>query len=128
MPLALLVVNRVRVDDPAEIGSEGLDLEELDPAMEHDLMKEEVSYAVECHSQTHAEHRPYLSQAAPRGESHGHACEEESEEVVLLKDRLRGSVVVLVENPEKAMHHILVRDQGDEFHACGTDNHDEGIG
>lgn len=53
--------------------------------------------------------------------------ENQKESIILLKNVVVRLMVIFVQNPQKPMHHILVRRPGHEFHEEKSSNYNEGV-
>jgi hypothetical protein len=90
--------------------------EPFEPLVNDDIVHNKISQAV-CHdAEANSLQIPAVSISTEKDEQHTGNSEYDKEEIVLLKESRFNLVMVPVQVPEKAVHHISMRKPGNAFH------------
>jgi len=113
----MLVVYFVRFAQGAEIEIIGTG-KQFETLMNEDVVHHKIGKAVKRDAQAYInEESPRLIEGACRKEGHGETRKNDEKGIVALKEIfLVFVVVVVVQYPQKSVHHILVCEPGNAFH------------
>jgi hypothetical protein len=90
--------------------------EPFEPLVDDDIMHNKISQAISHDAETDRLQIPSVSISTEKDEQHTGNSKYDKEEIVLLKESRFYLVVVPVQVPEKAVHHIAMRKPGNAFH------------
>ncbi len=108
------MVVTVGINDPLQVLCPRGNADKTEAPVKHDVVEEQVSETVEGDAEAAGCKRRNALFQAEENKEKGKPRKEENKEIVLLKSTAF-TMVVLMQDPEKAVHDVFMRKPGDPF-------------
>ena len=126
MSLTFLMVYRVGMQDTFDVLA-FRSVFNFDTPMEENIMNQEIPCSIHGDPDSKEKTDVKISKKTSKYENNRYGGEEQSKDIVFLKSLSGVSMVVLMEEPSKPMHHVLMKEPSDSLHKEKGKNHDEDI-